>query len=146
MNDLNIEEIKLKLKNSVSSKIYEHCLRTMDESIKLAIKYDEDINKAKIAGLLHDCGKLINKNVGNLEHSILGAELAKNNYLIEDVDILNAIRYHTTGREAMTMLEKIVFIADKIEPNRSYPGVEEMRLLAYDNIDKAIIKSLRSTI
>jgi putative nucleotidyltransferase with HDIG domain len=146
MNDLNIDEIKLKLQNSVSTKTYEHCLRTMDEAVRLAIRYNVDKEKAKIAGLLHDCGKLLNENAHNILHSKFGAEHAKSNYSVEDIDILNSIRYHTTGREAMTMLEKIVYIADKIEPNRNYSGVEEIRSLAYDDIDKAIIKSLMSTI
>lgn len=146
MNDLNIGEIKLKLQKSVSNKTYEHCLRTMDEAVKLATRYNVDKEKAKIAGLLHDCGKLLNENIDNILHSKFGSELAKSNYSVEDIDILNSIRYHTTGREAMTMLEKIVYIADKIEPYRNYPGVEEIRSLAYDDIDKAIIKSLMSTI
>ncbi len=142
----DIEHIESRLEKLVGSKMYGHCVRTMEEALKLAEIYNVDVEKAKIAGLLHDCGKLIDKKVDNLKHASEGAELARSIYKIEDVDILNAIRYHTTGREAMSMLEKIVYIADKIEPNRNFEGVEEIRALAYDNIDNAIIRSLKSTI
>ena len=74
------------------------------------------------------------------------ADLAGAKYGVEDESILNAILYHTTGRVNMTLLEKIIFIADKIEPARHYEGVEEIRKEAYKNIDAAIIKSLESTI
>jgi len=143
---IDIEQIKLQLQDNVGSKICAHCIRTMEEAEKLAKIYNIDIEKVKIAALLHDCGKLWDKKAENLKHAIVGAELAKNIYHVDDVDILNAIRYHTTGREAMSTLEKIIYIADKIEPNRNFEGVEEMRNLAYDNINNAIIKSLMSTI
>jgi len=143
---MDIEQMKIELEKSVGAKICGHCLRTMEEAEKLAVNYNINVEKAKIAGLLHDCGKLWDKQTDNLKHAKLGAELAKNTYNIEDVDILNAIRYHTTGRETMSLLEKIIYIADKIEPNRKFEGVEEMRKLAYENINEAIIKSLMSTI
>ncbi len=143
---MNIEQMKNELEKSVGTKLFGHCVRTMEEAVKLAETYNVDVNKAKIAGLLHDCGKLWDKQTDNLRHAKIGADLAKKTYNIEDVDILNAIRYHTTGREAMSLLEKIIYIADKIEPNRNFEGVEEMRKLAYNNIDEAIIKSLISTI
>lgn len=143
---IDIEQIKIELEKSVGAKLCGHCIRTMEEAEKLAIVYSVDVEKAKLAGLLHDCGKLWNKHFDNLMHAKIGAELAKNTYNIEDVDILNAIRYHTTGRETMSILEKIIYIADKIEPNRNFEGVEEMRVLAYENINEAIIKSLMSTI
>jgi putative nucleotidyltransferase with HDIG domain len=143
---MNIEHIKNELEKSVGTKLFGHCVRTMDEAVKLAKVYNVDVDKAKIAGLLHDCGKLWDKQVDNLKHAKVGAELAKKIYNVEDVDILNAIRYHTTGREAMSLLEKIIYIADKIEPNRNFEGVEEIRNLAYNNINDAIIKSLMSTI
>jgi putative nucleotidyltransferase with HDIG domain len=143
---MDIEQMKIELEKTVGSKIFNHCIRTMEEAHRLAITYNVDVDKAKIAGLLHDCGKLWDRQTDNLKHAKIGAELAKRTYNVEDVDILNAIRYHTTGREAMSLLEKIVYISDKIEPNRSFEGVEEMRKLAYENINEAIIKSLMSTI
>jgi len=143
---MDTEQIKIVLEKSIGTKLYGHCIRTMEESMKLAQVYNVNIEKAKIAGLLHDCGKLSDKEIDNLNHADIGAETAKRIYNIVDIDILNAIRYHTTGREAMSLLEKIIYIADKIEPNRNYEDVEEIRKLAYNNINKAIIKSLMSTI
>jgi nicotinate-nucleotide adenylyltransferase len=77
----------------------------------------------------------------------LGAELAKSDFGVNDEDILNAIKYHTTGRKNMSLLEKIVYIADVIEPNRAFfDGLEETKQLAYNNIDKAMKYSLRHTV
>jgi predicted HD superfamily hydrolase involved in NAD metabolism len=141
----DIEYIKKDLKESIGNKLYNHCVNVMNTAVDLAVHYKVDVEKARISGLLHDCGKLYNKNIGNLEHADLGAEIAKGKYDVEDNEIINAILYHTTGRENMTMLEKIVYIADKIEPNRSYDRVDEIREMAYSNIDKAIMKSFEST-
>lgn len=140
-----IEKLKKKLED-FNPNLYEHSIRTMDEAKKLAAHYNVDEEKAQIAGLLHDCGKGLNKGLDNLTHSKTGRDLAKDIYNIQDEEILNAIMYHTTGRENMTMLEKIIFIADKIEPKRNYEGIEELRKTAYTNIDEAIIMSLESTI
>ncbi len=139
-----MEELKKELEKEVGPKLYRHCIGTMEEAKKLALAYNCNIENAQIAGLLHDCGK--KKCPDNLKHAKKGAELAKSQFGIEDVDILNAIRYHTTGRVNMTLLEKIIFIADKIEAGRYYEGLEEIRKAAYSNIDEAIIKSLESTI
>lgn len=142
---MNIEEIKIKLE-SFNPKLYEHSLRTMEQAEKLARHYGIDVEKAKIAALLHDCGKKMTKGNDNLTHSKIGRDIAKDVFGVMDDEILNAISYHTTGRENMTMLDKIVFIADKIEPKRNYEGIEELKEIAYTNIDKAIIKSLESTL
>ena len=142
---MDLDGLKLKLKGRLSPKLFEHCLCTMDEAEKLGLRYSIDINKAKIAGLLHDCGK-IEKGKDNLTHSKTGAILAKEVYNVQDEDIINAIKYHTTGRENMSMLEKVIYIADKIEPNRYYEGVQELREIAYKDLDTAIIMSLESTI
>jgi predicted HD superfamily hydrolase involved in NAD metabolism len=81
-----------------------------------------------------------------LKHAKKSAELAGVKYGVKDNDILNAIMFHTTGRVNMSLLEKIIYIADKIEPNRNYEGVEEIRNKAYTRLDEAIIKSLENTI
>jgi len=144
---MNCDIMKKKLKSSAGAKLYNHCLCTMEEAEKLARIYGADEEKAKIAGLLHDCGKSSNKEENdNLTHSSASAMLAKSIYNVDDDEIINAILYHTTGRENMTILEKIVFIADKIEPNRYYEGVEDLRKTAYNNIDDALINSLETTI
>lgn len=154
-----------KLKQDIGNKRFEHSLRVMEESKKLAKRYNASVEKAAVAGLLHDCGKFpkginllqlcndfgiilddITKNSPELIHSVLGTEMAKEQYGIEDEDILNAIRYHSTGRENMSLLEKIVYIADVTEPGRSFKGVNELRKLALKNLDEALIFSINNTI
>lgn len=141
---MNFEEMIKELEIELGPKLYRHSIETMKEAIKLAHIYKCNAEKAKIGGLLHDCGKKACPD--NLKHAKQSAELAKLKYGIEDKEILDAIYYHTTGRVNMTLLEKIVFIADKIEPGRHYEGVDKIREKAYSNIDGAIIKSLESTI
>lgn len=143
--DMNINDIRIKLE-SFNPKLYEHSIRTMEEAEKLAVHHGINVEKVKIAALLHDCGKKMTKGQDSLTHSKTGRDLARDVFGVNDIEILNAIAYHTTGRENMTMLDKIVFIADKIEPKRNYEGVDELRKAAYTNIDKAIIMSLQSTV
>lgn len=142
---MDLNNLTIKLKDNLSTKLFNHCFCTMNEAEKLSLRYLVDTNKAKIAGVLHDCGKK-EKVKDSLTHAKTGAILAKEVYNIQDEDIINAIRYHTTGRENMTMLEKIIYMADKIEPNRHYEGVQELREIAYKDLDAAIIISLESTI
>lgn len=141
---MHMEDIIKDLEREIGPKLFEHSIAVMEEAEKLALTYDCDVDKAKIAGLLHDCGK--SRCLDNLKHAKKSAELAIIKYDINDKDIINAIMYHTTGRVNMTILEKIIYIADKIEYNRKYEGVEEIRKTAYMNINEAIIKSLESTI
>lgn len=141
---MHFKDLIKELENEVRPKLYRHSISTMEEAEKLAKVYNCDTEKAKIAGLLHDCGKNICPD--SLKHAKKSAELAIIKYGVKDAEIINAIIYHTTGRVKMTLLEKIIFIADKIEPYRNYEGVEEIREAAYININEAIIKSLESTI
>lgn len=143
-------------------------LGVADEAVKLAEIYGttQDQQKARVAGLLHDCAKdypesmrqrfckeykvktdeIMNKQT-DLIHPFLGAEVAKREYQVMDEDVLNAIRFHTTGRPNMSLLEKIVFIADYIEPNREkFGGLDEARRLAYLDLDKAMAYILENTI
>mgnify|MGYP000860398855 CR=1 FL=1 len=153
------------LKKDIGIERYNHSLLVMETSIQLAKIYNYSIEEARLAGLLHDCGKfqdktkilkmieefdiildnIMEKNTA-LVHGPLGEAIAKSKYNIHNKNILNAIRYHTTGRENMSLLEKIVFIADLIEPSRNFPGVEKMRKLAYENLNKSIIFALNSNI
>lgn len=153
-----LKMIENKLKLTLSNEKFLHSINVMNTSKSLAKYYNYDIEKAEIAGLLHDCGRIrqninmdFKKNLTfheneNLNHAIIGAYLVVEEYNINDMDIINAVRYHTTGRENMSKLEKIIYIADKIEPTRKFDGVEQLRLLAYQNIDLAILKSLNDTI
>lgn len=159
------EQIKEYLRQNLKTKRYEHVLSVKDTAIKLAERYNEDLVKAKIAALIHDCAKnmsdeeLINisekhnlyideicKESPQLLHAPVGAIIAKETMEIEDDDILNAVCYHTTGRENMSILEKIIYIADYIEPLRNFPGVDELRELAYKDLDEALLKSFNNTI
>lgn len=141
----NIENIIEKLKTLISDKRLKHSIYVMKTSIELAKYYGVNLKKAKLAGLLHDCGKLKDRKVGNLEHASLGCKLCVEQFDIVDKDIINAINFHTVGRENMTMLEKIVFVADKIEPTRDYDGVNLFRKLAYKDLDLCIVKILENT-
>ena len=161
LNYFDIERIKKDLEEKLSENRYNHSLRVAEYCKRLAKIYKADENKAYLAGLVHDCAKnledyyILNKNVNsdiifdieeennrNLQHAPIGVAVCKNLYGIFDDEIISAVRYHTTARENMTLIEKILFIADKIEPNRKYDTVEELRIIADYDIDKAIVKFL----
>lgn len=159
----NIDEIKEKLIEDIGEKRYKHSLRVSELSKDLAEKYDVDRDKAFLAGLIHDCAKYneeayvrkLNIDISSYKissikdpvlHSFLGAEVAKKVYNIFDKDILGAIKYHTTGKAAMTKLEKIIFIADAIEPNRNFEGIDKIRKLANNDLDMAMLALLDSNI
>ncbi len=151
------------IENNLSEKRRKHIEGVRATAVKLAKKYGEDPKKAEMAALYHDMcrgmdQKQLNKYVkkfnlpkryldnGNLSHGKIAAELMMREYKISDEDLLNAVRYHTTGRAGMSLLEKIIFLADSMEPGRDYQGVEELRKLAKKDIDKAILYSLDRTI
>lgn len=154
-----------KLIESIGEKRYYHSVRVMEIGVKLAYRYNANIEKTKIAGILHDCGKITDKtkmlkrvddfgiildtcmeNNDELIHGLLGAEIAKVEYGIDDIEILDAICYHTTGRENMSILDKIIYIADYIEPKRNFKGVEKVRNMAFVDIDKSLILAMENTI
>lgn len=153
------------LQKVLNKQRYEHSLRVKDTSIELAKHYGADINKAKLAGLVHDCAKnmedeeIINilekygyniegiyKRTPNLMHGLAGALIGKHIMGIKDEDIFNAIAYHTTGKKNMSLLEKIIYLADYIEPMRNFPGVENLKKASYINIDEALLLSFDNTI
>lgn len=157
--------MKEKLKRTLSEKRYKHSLGVCDEAVKLAQKYGADKDKAYLAGLLHDCAKGydINKQIelcGEYRialdkitlvctpviHAPLGAAVANDEYGIDDEEILEAIRCHTVAKENMSILDKIIYVADMIEPMRDFPGVDEIRKAAYEDIDKAFIMGLKQSI
>ena len=149
----------------IGEKRYLHTIRVRDVAIDLANIYGVDPEKAEIAGFLHDCAKIRDekklikeaKNQGlliteemkrapQIIHSHLGRVMAKNLYGIDDEDILNAISYHTTGRPNMSDLEKIIFLADYIEPMRNFDGVDIARKLAKKDLDSAMYFALNNTL
>jgi len=160
---MNIKYINNKLKENLSNKRYEHSLLTANESKKLAKKYNVDGNKAYLAGLLHDCAKDLSKkqlqgmlenkgynkeflNSKTIMHAPVGAIIAQNDYDVKDKTVLDAIKYHCYARKEMTLIEKVVFVADKIEPSRKYNDIKKLRDLAYKNIDEALLYFISFTI
>ncbi len=159
------EEIKFKLEEEMTPKRFIHSLSVMNMAQKLAQKYGLDPEKAALAGLLHDCARdvrsedifalcekynievdEISKLQPELLHGPLGAVMAREQYGITDVQILNSIHYHTTGHKDMGLFEKIIFLADYIEPNRNFIGIAEIRETAFLDVDKAIVIALEKTI
>ncbi len=140
-----------------------HTYAVTDVAKKLAHCYGADPMKIEIISLLHDMARSMPvdamnmyiqhlglparyKNNSNLAHAKIGAALAARELGIDDEEILDGIAYHTTGRAHMSLVEKIIFLADAIEPGRNYPGVDEIRKLAYEDIDAACARSLAGTI
>lgn len=156
-----LEEIKKRLN---PDRLY-HSLNVADEAKKLAKHYGADEQKAFTAGLLHD----ILKNTPDSEllqyfkrngimlteterasrktwHAMAGADFLRRELHVTDEDILSAVRWHTTGRAGMTLLDKVLFIADFISADRDYPGVERMREKAYVSLEDAMLEGLQFTI
>ena len=141
-----------------------HVLGTEQEAIHLAERWGADVNKARRAALLHDCTKKLNlpeqlavaerfhvpldemeRREIKLLHAKTGAGIAEAVFGT-DGEMTNAIRWHTTGRGGMTLLEKIIYLADYIEPNRDFPGVEELRRRCYEDLDAGLLLGLEMTI
>ncbi len=160
-----VSRMKDKLKKTLSEKRYKHSLGVCDEAVKLARIFGADEEKAYIAGLLHDCAKgydtdkqielcaeygieldKITLACKAVIHAPLGAAVAKDKYGIDDEEILEAIRCHTVAKENMSLLDKIIYIADMIEPMRDFSGVDKLRKTAYEDIDKAFIMGLKQSI
>ena len=159
------DRIKDYIKKKLDKKRYDHVINVKDMAIKLAEKYNVDKKKAEIAALCHDCAKnmsekeLLNvikdhnlnldwislKNI-QITHGLIGSIIMKEEMEIKDRDILNSVKYHTTGRANMSMLEKIIYLSDVIEISRDFKEVHDIRNLAFENIDEALIKSLECTI
>ena len=157
-----IEDKKKFLKEHLSQKRFHHSVNVAEECRKLAQKYGEDPERAYFAGLLHDICKEMppdeqkdmvlrsgltvcreELDTRSLWHGIAGAYFVKEHFGVEDIDILNAIRFHTVGRAGMTRLEEIVYIGDLISADRDYKDVEKVRKIAYQSIDQAMLEGLR---
>lgn len=166
MSQLKLEKMKKRVSSHLDKERYEHTLGVMYTAGALAMRYHVDLEKALIAGLLHDCAKGLSsdkklklcekyqltvseserKNPGLL-HAKLGAYIAKTKYGIDDMEIVDAIAYHTTGRPEMTLLDKIVYIADYIEPNRNEaPNLDEVRALAFQDMDACLYVILKDSL
>ena len=155
-----------KLKSKLSPKRFEHSIGVEYTAGTMAFMYGADYNKALTAGLLHDCAKYVpnDKKITKCEkrgipiseceyknpellHAKLSAVYAREKYGVDDEEILSAITYHTTGRPDMTLMDKIIYIADYIEPNRNVLSeMEEIRREAYTDIDKCLLHILKNCV
>lgn len=162
---LAVEGIKKRLQQMISADRYTHSLGVAEAASRLAQLYGASVEKARIAGLVHDCGKSESKNIllnrvlefgivmdeieqveTHLLHGPVSAKLAQREFGINDEDMLSAIRYHTTGRVWMSLLEKIVYLADYVEPGRCFPGVDGLRRIAYRDLDAALLRAMELTL
>lgn len=161
-----ISKLRRRLKSELDRERYEHTLGVMYTSAALAMCHGEDLEHALLAGLLHDCAKCIpgdkkiklcskyHLSISEIErenpsllHAKLGAFLAAKKYHIKNKEILDAIASHTTGRPQMSLLEKIVYIADYMEPGREeLPDMPEVRRLAFHNIDECLYRILKDSL
>ena len=158
MDYTKIDFYSEKLKKMLTQSRFEHTIRTVNKAVELAKGTDADIQVVLIASLLHDCAKYIEPTAQQADelkdfmqypqivHAPLGAIIAQEEFGITDERILNAIKYHTTGRENMSIEEKIVFLADAIEDGRNFGGINEIRELAQKSIDLAMIEVIKGTI
>ena len=165
--DDKLLECSKKLKEELNNKRYLHSIAVMDTAACLSMVYGADIYSARLAGLLHDCAKSLSKDQlikkagkykldlseteranPELLHAKVGKYIARDEYNINNKEVLDAIYYHTTGKPDMGLLEKIIFVADYIEPNRSasIPEIDKIRAEAFRNIDKCIALICENTL
>lgn len=168
----SLEQLESKMKESLSLYRFTHVLGVKDTALRLADYYGCDSKKCAIAAILHDCAKELtpeqlknlcdqngvsytkeevsdDKTTLSLLHSKAGTILAKNLYYIDDKDILSAIFYHTVGKPDMSMIEKIIYVADYIEPGRTQstiPALDEIRELSFNDIDFAVYLIAKNTV
>ncbi|WP_226583202.1 bis(5'-nucleosyl)-tetraphosphatase (symmetrical) YqeK [Halobacillus litoralis] len=144
---------------------YEHTVRVTDQAVDLAQRFGADTEKAEVASALHDYAKYkpldlmkrwietdrrLSKDLLDYHHELwhgpVGAYMLEQEIGLADPEILSAISSHTTGKKHMSLLDKIVFLADYIEPGRDFPGVDEVREIAETNLDGACALALKNTI
>ena len=162
---ISLSECEAVIRPLLSASRYHHSRCVSKEAVKLAEKYGGDVSKAAVAGMLHDIMKdtprdaqlkIIErfdimlsgteKKVPKLLHAISGSAYIKHNLNIEDPEILDAVRWHTSGRENMSLLEKIIFVADFISEDRDYDGVDDIRESAEKSLDLAIYEGIKFTL
>lgn len=161
-----MKKLRKTIRKAQSARRYEHTLGVEYTAAALAMRYGANVEDALLAGLLHDCAKCMSneellkickeenlpvteteQKLPFLLHSKVGGYLAEKKYGIKNKDVINAILYHTMGREGMSLLEKIIFVADYIEPGRDRaPNLGELRELAFQDLDKALLRILEGTL
>ena len=164
LKHLSLKELRPVALSYLKHKRIPHVLGTEQEAIRLAIRYGADVEKARVAALLHDCTKKLEmpeqlalcrqygieldeleQKALKLLHAKTGAAIARDVYGVDN-EIYRAIWWHTTGHADMTLLEKIIYLADYIEPSRDFPGVNDLRACVYENLDRGMLMGLEMTI
>ncbi|MEG2323261.1 MAG: bis(5'-nucleosyl)-tetraphosphatase (symmetrical) YqeK [Anaerovoracaceae bacterium] len=158
-----MDSINNYIKANVSKKRLAHIYGVAATAKVLAVRYGADEKKAETAALFHDMCKgmtteklneyVVKFNLDkkyidnkNLSHGKVAGELMKRDFHVYDEDVINAVKYHTTGRKNMSLLEKIIYLSDAIEPERDYPTVETIRKMAQEDLDKACLTSMNRSI
>ena len=162
---MTVKEYDKIINERLKSARYKHSKNVAKEAVRLAKKYGADVHKAEIAGLLHDITKEadteehmdvirragielteLEQSSPKLGHAISGSAYVQTELDIDDKEIIDAIRYHTTGRADMTLLDKVIFVADFTSADRDYDGVEKMRKIADKGLDNAVLEGMAFTI
>lgn len=157
----NLNMFREILKHKLSEKRFKHSCSVSAEAVFLARKFGADEKKAEFAGLVHDIEKEtpldvqlqtiekysiilddVEKSSPKLLHAITGAAVLKNEHNVADIDVLNAVRYHTTAKAGMSLLEKIIYLADYISADREYEGVDELRRIVHTSLEDGLNKCL----
>ena len=166
MKEYNFPKLEKKLKKYMDEERFIHTQGVMYTACALAMCHNADMNQARLAGLLHDCAKCIPNSKKlkicqrenfpvsaaeeaspDLLHAKLGVYISKEKYGVTDREVRQAVRYHTTGRPEMTLLEKIIYIADYIEPGRDKaPNLPTVRRLAFQDLDETMYVILKDTL
>ncbi|WP_172189875.1 bis(5'-nucleosyl)-tetraphosphatase (symmetrical) YqeK [Lentilactobacillus kribbianus] len=162
--DLSHDQLVQKLKETLTTSRFEHVLRVEQTAVDLAQQYGANIEKASIAGLVHDYAKqrpdddfiaVIKQyrlpsellNYGNaIWHGVVGWIFVKNELGIDDLDILHAVQYHTVGHQYMNQLAQIIYMADYIEPGRDFPGVTEAREITHQSLAEGVAYQTQQTL
>lgn len=150
------------LKSKLTPERYAHVLSVRELALDLAKKYEADLQKVNLAALLHDCAKWmrtseqykaaasyeieldeIERYNPSLLHALIGVEFAVSHFNVDNPEILNAIRIHTTGSGKMTLIDKILYVADFAEPERNHAEAHTVRELAYQDLNKAVFEVSR---
>ena len=164
LKHLTIPQLRPIALSYLKAKRCAHVLGTAATAVKLAEKYGADAHRAEVAGLLHDCTKKLSmaeqlalcerygivldeleKKALKLLHAKTGAALARDVFGVDD-EIYNAILWHTTGKPDMTVLEKVIYLADFIEPTRDFPGVDALRRTVWEDLDRGLLMGLEMTV
>ncbi len=162
---MEIEHYRTLMEERLGKKLYRHSLGVAGAASALAVRYGAERSRAYLAGLLHDYGKVYSKeelclkaeSLGlrldritlserRLLHAPVGAALLQFELGLAEASIIRAVAYHTTGCGKMTLLEKVLYLADLIEPGRDFDGVGELRKIAFDSLEPALLTAVNQTI